>query len=104
MWRRVSVPVLLVLLGTTVAAHSAPEPPTPGSPGLGDQYFPLLGNGGYDVRHYGLDIDYDPGTDVLEGVAKIRATATQALSAFNLDLDGLTVRSVRVDGRAATWT
>ena len=94
MWRRVSVPALLIVLGTTVGAYSALQPPTPGSAGVGDDYFPLLGNGGYDVRHYGLAIDYHPETDVLEGVATIQATATQALSSFNLDLDGLTVRSV----------
>ena len=31
------------------------------------------------------------------------ARATQNLSSFNLDLDGLTVRSIRVDGRSANW-
>ena len=35
------------------------------------------------------------------GVATIDATAKQALSSFNLDLVGLTVRSVKVGGRAA---
>ena len=39
---------------------------------------------------------------MLRGVATIEAKATQDLSSFNLDLDGLTVRSVKVDGRAAT--
>jgi aminopeptidase N len=36
---------------------------------------------------------------VLEGRAKIRAKATQNLSSFNLDLVGLAVHSVAVDGR-----
>ena len=27
-----------------------------GSPGAGDPFFPLAGNGGYDVRHYSLDL------------------------------------------------
>ena len=30
-----------------------------GSPGLGDPFFQLAGNGGYDVAHYGLALDYD---------------------------------------------
>ena len=77
---------------------------TPGAAGVGDPYFPLAGNGGYDVRMYLLDITYDPATDVLTGVATIVATATQNLSSFNLDLDGLTVRSITVNGRPATWT
>ncbi len=72
---------------------------TPGAPGIGDPYFPLAGNGGYDVTHYRLRIDYDPATDVLAGVATITARATQDLSSFNLDLDGLTVRSATVERR-----
>ena len=47
---------------------------------------------------------YDPATDVLAGVATIEATATQNLSSFNLDLDGLTVRSISVDGRSRAWS
>jgi hypothetical protein len=76
---------------------------TQGAPGLGDPYFPLAGNGGYDVAHYGLDLSYEPATDVLAGTVTIRAWATQNLSSFNLDLEGLTVRSVKVEGRNATW-
>jgi aminopeptidase N len=76
----------------------------PGAPGVGDAYYPTYGNGGYDVDHYELDIAYDPATDVLEGDAAINAKATQALCSFNLDLVGLTVRSVDVDNRPATWS
>ena len=47
--------------------------------------------------------EYTPATDVLRGVATIRARATQNLSRFNLDLEGLTVRSVKVNGAPATW-
>jgi hypothetical protein len=77
---------------------------TRGAPGIGDPYFPLDGNGGYDVRSYDLDVTYDPATDRLTATATIRAHATQDLSAFNLDLVGMDVRSVVVDGRDATWT
>lgn len=77
---------------------------TPGAAGIGDDYFPLDGNGGYDVDHYSLDITYDPVTDVLVGIATIEARATQNLSSFNLDLDGLEVRNIRVDGSRATFS
>ena len=77
---------------------------TPGAAGIGDPYFPLDGNGGYDVQHYGLDLSYEPDTDELGGTAIISAVATQNLSAFNLDLDGLEVGSITVDGVAATWS
>ncbi|HEX2073273.1 MAG TPA: M1 family metallopeptidase [Geodermatophilus sp.] len=92
--------VLVVLFPTTAAAQE----PTPGAPGIGDPYFPLDGNGGYDVEHYGLDLRYDPATDVLDGVATIEATATQDLSRFNLDFEGLTVRSVTIGGDTAQWS
>src|SRR5687768_14027099 len=71
----------------------------PGAPGVGDEYYPGYGNGGYQVKHYDLDIAYDPATDVLNGKAKIEARATQNLCSFNLDLVGLEVRSIKVDGR-----
>jgi hypothetical protein len=86
------------------AAVAADRGFQPGAPGIGDPYFPRDGNGGYDVRHYALSLRYQPTTGRLAGAATIRARATQNLSRFNLDLDGLRVRSVRVNSRPATWT
>jgi hypothetical protein len=77
---------------------------TPGAPGIGDPYFALDGNGGYDVRYYDLEVGYDPDTDMLTGEATNSARASQNLSSFNLDFDGLAVRSVTVDGRSADWS
>jgi aminopeptidase N len=74
----------------------------PGAEGIGDPYFPGYGNGGYDVASYRLRVRYDPETDHLTGNATISATATEDLSRFNLDLAGLNVTSVTVNGvRAA---
>jgi aminopeptidase N len=74
----------------------------PGAPGAGDPYFPLQGNGGYDVGHYDLALSVTPATGRIAGVATITATATQALSGFDLDLRrALTVSRVSVDGRPA---
>ena len=50
-----------------------------GAPGVGDAYYPLYGNGGYDVAHYLLKLSYDPATDRLAGVATISARATEKL-------------------------
>ncbi|MEV6488598.1 M1 family metallopeptidase [Actinoplanes sp. NPDC051633] len=101
MVRKLAVVLALVLSVTLTGAASSARP---GAVGIGDPYYPLDGNGGYDVKHYDLAIRYAPATDALAGVATIRARATQHLSAFNLDLDGLTIRSVTVDGRAARWS
>lgn len=76
---------------------------TPGAAGLHDPYFPKAGNGGYDVGHYGLTLAYDPGTRHLTGTAVITARATQNLTAFDLDLKGLDVDTVTVEGRDARW-
>jgi aminopeptidase N len=74
-----------------------------GAPGVGDPYFPHEGNGGFDVVHYDLNLAYDRRTNRLAGVAHIQARALANLSRFDLDLKGLKVRRVQVDGRRATF-
>ncbi|MFG1775382.1 M1 family metallopeptidase [Micromonospora sp. NPDC049048] len=73
----------------------------PGAADLGDPYVPGAGNGGYDVAGYRLAVRYDPASDRLSGRATVTATATAALSRFNLDLAGLDVSRVTVDDRPA---
>ncbi|MFE2531708.1 M1 family metallopeptidase [Streptomyces sp. NPDC059371] len=76
----------------------------PGAAGAGDPYFPKMGNGGYDVTHYGLTLSYDPRDKRLTGTAEITARAQEDLSAFHLDLLGLHVSDVTVEGRGAGWS
>jgi aminopeptidase N len=83
---------------TTTAASVRGEP---GAEGVGDPYYPGLGNGGFDVEHYTLDLTWLADQGVLEGVTTIEATATQDLSRFNLDLAGLDVRGATVAGEEA---
>ncbi len=92
------------LVAALVLAAPAAAAPTyvAGSSGSGDPFFPFAGNGGYDVEHYSLDLDYDQPANVLRGSATIEATATQNLRRFNLDLrDFYAISSVTVDGRTA---
>ncbi|MFI9719441.1 M1 family metallopeptidase [Streptomyces sp. NPDC052396] len=86
------------------AAPAGRHHPTPGAPGIGDSYFPGLGNGGFKVAHYDLDIGYAPDSGRLDGRTTVHARATQDLSAFDLDLQQLTVSSVQVNGRRADFT
>lgn len=81
-----------------------PAPASPGAPGIGDSYFPQLGNGGYDALHYDLDLDLDAELLDLVATARIHLRSTQALSSFNLDLYGLEVKSVTIGDRAADFT
>src|SRR6185436_12720499 len=98
------VAVLGLVLGGVPTAMAAPPAPFPaGSSGIGDPYFPLDGNGGYDVSHYDLALTYDPATDTLTGVATIQARTTQALGQFDLDFVGLHLRSLSVNGIATTF-
>src|SRR5688572_2236361 len=98
----VAVVVAVYLASLPGSAIGAPPQFPAGSSGIGDPYYPLDGNGGYDVQHYGLKVTYDPATDRLIGEATITARATQDLSAFNLDFVGLRLRSLTVNGVAAT--
>jgi aminopeptidase N len=75
-----------------------------GTAGVGDPYFPGEGNGGYDALHYDLKLRYTPRSNRLAGVAQIQARALTGLTRFNLDLKGLRVRGVTVDGTKAAFT
>ncbi|MFJ9821192.1 M1 family metallopeptidase [Streptomyces sp. NPDC101151] len=88
------------------ARHPAPgaspaDIPSPGARGLGDPLVPLDGNGGYTVRRYTLAFDWRaPGTP-FPAAATVQATATQALSRFDLDFAGNSLHTVTVDGTPA---
>ena len=87
---------------TTTAAAVVPGPV--GADGVGDSLYPMLGNGGYDVLHYVIDIDIDPAAGMIFGQTTITARADQDLAAFNLDLRGMDVQSVHVDGVEAEYS
>ena len=96
----------IVLALALIIAAGAPATAaafSPGSAGGGDPFFPLAGNGGYDVGNYTLDFDYNPQNNALDAVATVSATATQDLSSFDLDFRGLHIDSVTVDGAPADF-
>jgi aminopeptidase N len=100
-----AVAVALVAAAAGFGIHLLTRAPTytPGSRGIGDRYFPLEGNGGYDALHYDLRLVYDPATHHLTGSDTMTARAGKNLSRFDLDLSGLRVSRVTVDGRPATY-
>lgn len=67
----------------------------------GDPYLPGIGNTGYRVESYDLDLDYRVATNRLVGRAALRVVALQPLRRFSLDLSRLRVTRARVDGRKA---
>jgi len=88
---------------TSTVSVAAVEPFTPGAAGIGDAYYPLLGNGGYDVRHYDLDFAYNVDGTVDADVI-ITAVATQNLSEFDLDFVGWQMDALAVDGVDAPFS
>lgn len=95
----VSIAVSLPLTGCLPGSGS-----NRGSDGMGDPLFPELGNGGYQVEHYALGLDYDVSRARLNARARITARAEHQLASFTLDLHGLKVRDVRVNGKTARFT
>ena len=93
-----------VAAALSLAAPAGATDWTAGAPGAGDPFFPLQGNGGYDVRHYTLELDYNPASGQLDGSAAITLVATQDLDQFNLDLrDWFEVTSVKVGKHKARY-
>ncbi|WP_406443842.1 M1 family metallopeptidase [Streptomyces sp. NBC_00631] len=84
-------------------ASAAPKgpAPSPGAPGIGDPLMPRDGNGGYTVRRYTIDLDWRAPQTPFPAGTTISATATQALSRFDLDFAGNTLHRVTVDGAPA---
>jgi aminopeptidase N len=94
------------LLSTTQTPSTAPATTilaTAGSPDSGDPYFPSLGNGGYDVQNYDISLNIDPVSGRIAGTEVMAAVALQDLSAFYLDLQGLDVADLHVDGKTASF-
>ena len=102
--------VLGSVLFSSCQAQATPTlaPPTPvpvhGGSGIGDPYFPELGNGGYDVQHYTIALEVDPSINTVKGSTTIDALATESLLTFNLDFQGLTIDSITVGNAPATYT
>lgn len=100
--RRLLAAVVCAATVLVPASTSAAPAGSPGSDSGGDPYFPLDGNGGYDVGRYRIHNTYQPATDRLRGRTVLRATARKELSSFSLDLV-LAVDAVWVNGRRAAF-
>jgi aminopeptidase N len=71
--------------------------------GIGDPYYPDDGNRGYDVQHYGVDLDYFRPTQTIRATTTVVARSTARLAGLDLDLLGLTVTAVTIDGTPADF-
>jgi aminopeptidase N len=81
---------------TARAAAPAPAPREP--------FFPRSGSDDYDVLHYDVRLAYRPRSGRVNATTTIDATAARRLPRFSLDLFGLEVTDVTVDGRKAGFS
>ena len=68
---------------------------------IGDPTFPGLGNSGYDVQSYAMELDLTGAELVAE--TTVTLTALTDLASFHLDLVGLTVDEIRIDDEPALF-
>jgi aminopeptidase N len=118
------VPILLLAIAqascravfmTTPSPTAAPTPTPTAAPalppvdvqteyGIGDPYFPELGNPGYDVQNYVISLDVDPESGEISAKTTIEAVATEDLSSFSLDFQGFEIDRLTVDGSEADYS
>ena len=72
--------------------------------GGSDPYVPRHGDASFDVLHYALDLAYRVEGNRLDGEATLTCRVLEDTDAFHLDLYGLHVQKVFVDGRAQRFT
>lgn len=96
--KRILFTVIIAFLATSVFAQEN------GSDGLGDSFYPQMGNGGYDVQHYTIDLDFNPEENFLSGTTTIEAIAEQGLASFNLDFFGMDIEQITVNAVEATFS
>ncbi len=87
--------------GQAAAQPTPVSTPAAGAAGIGDPYFPTMGNGGYDALHYDLTLVVKPAIQEIEAISLMRARATEALRSFYLDFEQLTIEELLVDGEPA---
>ena len=75
----------------------------PSAAAADEPFFPRAGNRGYDALHYGAVLAYRPRDGSIRVREVVQARATSPLPSFSLDLYGLRVRSVRVNGSPARF-
>ncbi len=95
--------VLLIFSANSAQVTAQEQGDDAGSAGIGDPYFPTLGNGGYDALHYTLDLTVDVEDNQIEATTLIDARATQDLSSFNLDFTDMAISEVTVNDAPAEF-
>ena len=91
----------------TAVPSEIPSPtatPLPEGQSIGDPYAPELGNTGYDVTNYTLQMALDPATTRIDATVQIEAVTTEPdLAAFSLDFVGFEIAEVLLDDQTVAF-
>jgi aminopeptidase N len=100
-----ATPTLAAGASPTTAPESTPTVPLfAGRPTMGDAFTPDLGNTGYDVQHYELELALNPASSRVEGSVTIQAVTTEpSLQQVSLDFIGYEITALTVDGAPANF-
>lgn len=91
-------------LATVLETAAIPDK-VAGAPYVDLAFSPELGNTGYDVLHYDLNLAIDPTDLSLNGIARLSMTATShRLAAFTLDFSVMQAQSVMVNGEPVLFS
>lgn len=93
------IPVERPVASTTATAPRAPI----AAASVEDRFVPGAGSGGIDVQRYAVALEIDALDAGIQGTARIVLRTTEELGGFHLDLEGLDVSNVAVDGAPAAF-
>jgi aminopeptidase N len=93
--------LLAAPMGTAIAKPATPTQTTTSS--RQDSLFPEVGSSRYDVKHYAISLSYQSSGDI-KAKTTLTAKARKPLTSFSLDLEGLTVDKVLVNGHKADFS
>jgi aminopeptidase N len=95
--------LLVTPAGTAIANPAAPSQTSTSTRQAPDSLFPEVGSSRYDVKHYAISLAYQTSGNI-KAKTTLTAKTRKPLRRFSLDLEGLTVDSVWVDGHRAEFS
>jgi aminopeptidase N len=98
-----SLGLLATPSGIALAKPATPTHASTASRQAPDSLFPEVGSSRYDVKHYAISLGFQSSGDI-KAKTTFTAKAKKPLKSFSLDLEGLIVDKVRVNGRTADFS
>jgi aminopeptidase N len=89
--------------GTAIANPATPTQTSTSTRQARDSLFPEIGSSRYDVKHYAISLTYQTSGNI-KAKTTLTAKTRKRLRSFSLDLEGLTVDAVRVNGHGADFS